>query len=558
MKRAAQLFDALDATGSTNAKVDALAAYFREATDTDKLWTIALLSGRRPKRPVTSTQLRQWAAEISDIPDWLFEASYHVVGDFAETVTHIAKLERPITKSLSEWVHYVEDLKHQDEAEKARRVKAAWAGLEGMELFVFNKIITGGFRIGVSQKIMVKGLSKATGPEEDAIAHRLMGDWSPHTTSFQDLLFSESASDQASRPYPFYLAYGIEGAEGRAAGAGLEELLPLGDPQAWQAEHKWDGIRGQLIVRSGEHFVWSRGEELVTDKYPEFQALRAALPHGTVLDGEILAWKDGAPLPFSDMQKRIGRKTVGKKILSDVPVVFMAYDIMEFEGKDIRQQPMEERRRILEQVLAAAALPSLLLSPTLAFSTWEEIVDHREHARSTSIEGLMLKRRSSTYEVGRKRGDWWKWKVDPLSIDAVLTFSMQGHGRRADLYTDHTFGLWQDGQLVTFAKAYSGLTDVEMKEVDAFVKKNTLERFGPVRQVEPRLVFEIAFEGISASSRHKSGVAVRFPRIVRWRRDKRPEDADTLEALKRLASATHLPIEADNNELDTPSETATT
>jgi DNA ligase 1 len=534
MIREAALFDALDATTSTNAKVDALAAYFREATDTDKLWTIALLSGRRPKRPVTSTQLRQWAAEISDIPDWLFEASYHVVGDFAETVTHIAELERPITQSLTEWVHYVEDLKHQDEAEKARRVKAAWAGLEGMELFVFNKIITGGFRIGVSQKIMVKGLSKATGLEEDAIAHRLMGDWSPHTTSFQDLLFSENASDQASRPYPFYLAYGIEGAEGRAAGAGLEELLPLGDPQAWQAEHKWDGIRGQLIVRGGEHFVWSRGEELVTDKYPEFLSLREALPQGTVLDGEILAWKDGAPLPFSEMQKRIGRKTVGKKILSDVPVVFMAYDILEFEGEDSRQVPMAERRRILEHVHASAAHPSLLISPTLAFSTWEEIVAHREHARATSIEGLMLKRLSSTYEVGRKRGDWWKWKVDPLSIDAVLTFSMQGHGRRADLYTDHTFGLWHEGQLVTFAKAYSGLTDAEMKEVDAFVKKHTLERFGPVRQVEPKLVFEIAFEGISTSSRHKSGVAVRFPRIVRWRRDKKIDEANTLDDLKAL------------------------
>jgi len=535
MKRAAALFDALDATASTNAKVDALASYFREATDEDKLWTIALLSGRRPKRPVTSTQLRQWAAEISGIPDWLFEASYHVVGDFAETVTHIAKLEQPITKSLTEWVHYVEVLKQQNEEDKALRVKAAWAGLEGMELFVFNKIITGGFRIGVSQKIMVKGLSKATGIEEDVIAHRLMGDWSPHLTTFHDLLFAENAADQAGRPYPFYLAYGIEGVEGRAAGAGLNELLPLGDPAEWQAEHKWDGIRGQLIVRSGEHFVWSRGEELVTDKYPEFHALREALPDGTVLDGEILAWKDGLALPFAEMQKRIGRKSVGKKILSDVPVVFMAYDLMEFGGEDIRQRPMSERRTLLEQVHLQAAHPSLLLSATLPFSSWEEIVQHREHARSTSIEGLMLKRLSSTYEVGRKRGDWWKWKVDPLSIDAVLTYSMQGHGRRADLYTDHTFGLWQDGQLVTFAKAYSGLTDAEMKEVDAFVKKNTLERFGPVRQVEPMLVFEIAFEGISASSRHKSGVAVRFPRIVRWRRDKKAEDANTLEDLRKLA-----------------------
>lgn len=534
MKRAAALFAALDATTSTNAKVDALAAYFREADDADKLWVIALLSGRRPKRPVTSTQLRQWAAEISGIPDWLFEASYHVVGDFAETVTHIAKFEQPIAKSLTEWVHYVEDMRLQDEAEKAHRVKAAWAGLEGMELFVFNKIITGGFRIGVSQKIMVRGLSKATGVEEDAIAHRLMGDWSPHSTTFHYLLFAENDADQASRPYPFYLAYGIEGAEGRAAGAGLEELLPLGDPQEWQAEHKWDGIRGQLIVRGGEHFVWSRGEELVTDKYPEFLTLREALPDGTVLDGEILAWKDDTALPFAEMQKRIGRKTVGKKILDDVPVVFMAYDILEHNGKDVRQSPLHERRKMLEGIHQIASHPSLLLSSLLDFSDWEDIVEHREHARATSIEGLMLKRLCSTYEVGRKRGDWWKWKVDPLSIDAVLTYSMQGHGRRADLYTDHTFGLWQDGQLVTFAKAYSGLTDAEMKEVDAFVKKNTLERFGPVRQVEPKLVFEIAFEGISASTRHKSGVAVRFPRIVRWRRDKQPEDANKLEDLRAL------------------------
>lgn len=534
MKRAARFFEELDSTTSTTAKVEALATYFAEAEDADKLWVIALLSGRRPKRPVTSRQLRQWAAEVSGIPDWLFEASYHVVGDFAETVTHIAKLERPITKSLSEWVQYVEDLKHQDEAEKALRVKAAWAGLEGMELFVFNKIITGGFRIGVSQKIMVKGLSKATGIEEDAIAHRLMGDWTPHNTTFHDLLFAENQADQSSRPYPFYLAYGIEGDDGRATGAGLEQLQELGDPAAWQAEHKWDGIRGQLIVRGGEHFVWSRGEELVTDKYPEFQALREVLPDGTVLDGEILAWKDGAAMPFAEMQKRIGRKTVGKKILSEVPVVFMAYDIMEHEGKDIRQVPLHERRRVLEQIHHNAAHGSLLLSALLPFSTWEEIVAHREHARSNSMEGLMLKRLSSTYEVGRRRGDWWKWKVDPLSIDAVLTFSMQGHGRRADLYTDHTFGLWKDGQLVTFAKAYSGLTDAEMKEVDAFIKKNTLERFGPVRQVKAELVFEIAFEGISASTRHKSGVAVRFPRIVRWRKDKKADEANALDDLKAL------------------------
>ncbi len=534
MKRAAGLFEELDVTTSTNAKVDALARYFAEANDSDKLWVIALLSGRRPKRPVTSAQLRTWATEISGIPDWLFEASYHVVGDFAETVTHIAMLKEPMTKSLTEWVGYVEALKDLSDEGRAERVKTAWEGLTEMELFVFNKIITGGFRIGVSQKIMVKGLSKATGVEEDILAHRLMGDWTPHSTTFTKLVLDDNSGDSDSRPYPFYLAYGIEGPEGTAAGAGLADLQALGNPDEWQAEHKWDGIRGQLIVRNSRHYVWSRGEELVTDKYPEFDALRGIIPHGTVLDGEILAWKDGAPLPFAEMQKRIGRKSVGKKILADVPVVFMAYDLLEFNGQDIRQRPISERRSLLERAVKDAAHTSLLISEVLRFSTWEDLVTHREAARTSAVEGIMLKRKSSTYEVGRKRGDWWKWKVDPMSIDAVLTFSMQGHGRRADLYTDHTFGLWNNGELVTFAKAYSGLTDEEMKLVDAFVKKNTVERFGPVRQVTPQLVFEIAFEGISASSRHKSGVAVRFPRIARWRHDKKIEEANSLDDLKRL------------------------
>ena len=534
LQREALLFDELDATTGTNAKVDALARYFSEATDHDKVWVIALLSGRRPKRPVTSTLLRKWASEVSGIPDWLFEASYHVVGDFAETVTHIATLKEPMVKSLQEWVRYVEELKALSEEEKAERVKAAWSGLADMELFVFNKIIIGGFRIGVSQKVMVKGLSKATGVEEDVLAHRLMGDWSPHTTTFQELVLEENSGDADARPYPFYLAYGIEGPDGTAAGAELKDVQALGDPNEWQAEHKWDGIRGQLIVRGDRHFVWSRGEELVTDKYPEFEVLAAALPKGTALDGEIMAWKNGAPLPFAEMQKRIGRKTVGKKILADVPVVFMVYDLLELEGRDIRQLPMSGRRALLERMVNDATPPNLLLSEVLRFDTWEELVAHREAARTGAVEGIMLKRKTSTYEVGRRRGDWWKWKVDPMSIDAVLTFSMQGHGRRADLYTDHTFGLWSDGKLVTFAKAYSGLTDAEMVAVDSFVKKHTLERFGPVRQVVPQLVFEIAFEGISASSRHKSGVAVRFPRIARWRHDKKIEEANTLDDLKML------------------------
>lgn len=534
MHQAARLFEELDRTTSTNAKVAALARFFAEGADDDKLWTIALLSGRRPRRPVTSTQLRQWATEVAGIPPDLFETSYHVVGDLAETVTLVATLKQPIQRSLTEWVRYVEELRGAPPQEQERMVKEAWEGLSGMALFVFNKIITGGFRIGVSQKVMVKGLSRATGIPEDTLAHRLMGDWSPHTTTFEELVLNANAADDHSRPYPFYLAYGIEGPEGSATGAGEQELEALGTPSLWQAEHKWDGIRGQLIVRGGGHFVWSRGEELVTDKYPEFNALVGVLPKGTVLDGEILAWQEDAPLPFSELQRRIGRKSVGKKLLSEVPVVFMAYDMLEHNGCDIRDEPLHARRLLLEHMVREAAHPTLRYSPELPFTTWAEVAALRESAREAGSEGLMLKRRDGRYGVGRKRGDQWKWKVEPLSIDAVLTFSMQGHGRRADLYTDHTFGLWHDGQLVTVAKAYSGLTDAEMKEVDAFVKKNTIERFGPVRQVKPQLVFEIAFEGIGASTRHKSGVAVRFPRIARWRRDKGPDDANSLDDLKAL------------------------
>jgi DNA ligase 1 len=531
MQRAAQLFDELDSTTSTNAKVEALARYFSEAEERDKLWVMALLSGRRPRRPVTSTQLRQWIGEVAGISDWLLEHSYHVVGDLAETITLLAPKGGPVQRSLSEWVEYVEALRNCTDEDKARSVKEAWLGLEGMALFVFNKIITGSFRIGVSQKIMVKGLSKATGLHEDVIAHRLMGQWSPHTTTFHDLLFAEHHGDTDSRPYPFHLAYPLEEPDGLR---GLAVLEPLGSPQEWQVEYKWDGIRGQLVVRGGRLYVWSRGEELVTDKYPEFQTLPGLLPEGTVLDGEIMAWRGDMPLSFHLLQQRIGRKTVGKKVLADVPVSFMAYDLLEYQGQDMRQTPLSKRRGLLEELVLATAHPVLLISRTVNFSSWEELEHHREQARKRCAEGLMLKHLESVYEVGRKKGSWWKWKVDPLSIDAVLTFSMRGHGRRADLYTDHTFSLWHNGELVTFAKAYSGLTDQELKQVDAFVKRNTVAKFGPVRQVKPELVFELAFEGISESSRHKSGVAVRFPRIARWRHDKKIDEANTLEDLRTL------------------------
>ncbi|MEL6924975.1 MAG: cisplatin damage response ATP-dependent DNA ligase, partial [Bacteroidota bacterium] len=363
-----------------------------------------------------------------------------------------------------------------------------------------------------------------TGIEENVLAYRLMGNWTPDKTTFEDLILSENPTDDLSKPYPFYLAYALEG-----------EAQELGDRSEWQAERKWDGIRGQIIVRDAQVFVWSRGEELVTDKFPEYQILAKALPNGTVIDGEILPFRDGQPLSFNVLQTRIGRKNVTKKILEKAPVILMAYDLLEYNGTDIREQPLSYRRERLEEIISQNDSHGiLLLSDVLPETSWQELAYERERSREFFSEGLMLKHKSSTYRVGRKKGDWWKWKVDPLVIDAVMIYAQRGHGRRANLYTDYTFAVWDDDRLVPFTKAYSGLTDKEFNQVTAFVRKNTVERFGPVRSVKPELVFEIAFEGINASPRHKSGVALRFPRMSRWRTDKKPEEANTLDDLKQM------------------------
>jgi DNA ligase-1 len=380
--------------------------------------------------------------------------------------------------------------------------------------------------VGVSQQLVVKAIARFTGQPENIVAHRLMGHWSPDTISWHELIHDENISSNTSKPYPFYLAYAIE-----------SDLEALGDPHEWFAERKWDGIRGQIIFRNNELFVWSRGEELVTDKYPEYDVMKSLLPNGTVIDGEILPFADDKPLSFNHLQTRIGRKKLNQKILQDVPVAFLAYDVLEYNGEDIRMLPLVERRKIIETICA----PSnnvLKLSPLIRFNTWKELEDERSRSRDFLSEGVMLKRKNSTYRDGRRKGDWWKWKIDPLTVDAVMIYAMRGHGRRANLYTDYTFAVWDNGQLVPFAKAYSGLTDEEINQVDHWIKQNTIERFGPVRSVKPTLIFEIAFEGINASTRHKSGIAVRFPRIHRWRKDKKIEEANTLDDLKQLLHAT--------------------
>ena len=534
MKAFAQLFLSLDETNKTNQKVKVLVDYLLAVSDEDKINMLALFTGRKPKRQINSTQLKNWAMELTQIPEWLFKESYDVVGDLAETISLLLpppKHEQ--NKTLSEWILEIREIASFDETEKKDWLLNSWDSLAQQEKFVFNKILTGGFRVGVSQSLVIKAIAQISGIAATVLTHRIMGNWKPETFTFQDFIAAEDGSSDHSRPYPFFLAYPIQ--ETSEVQKSTEELeKSLGDAADWQIEWKWDGIRAQIIKRDDEIFIWSRGEDLATDKFPELHPFIYDLPNGTVLDGEILAFKDDKPLPFNILQTRIGRKTISKKMLLDNPVAFFAYDVMESDAQDIRSKSQEERRLILEQIQALSQHSIFKISELVVSNNWDDLALAREQSRELMAEGLMLKRKSATYQVGRKRGDWWKWKIDPLSIDAVMIYAQKGHGRRADLYTDYTFAVWDGDKLVPIAKAYSGLTDKEINQVDSFVKRNTLEKFGPVRTVKAELVFEIGFEGINHSTRHKSGVALRFPRILRWRTDKKKEEADSLESLKLL------------------------
>jgi ATP-dependent DNA ligase len=525
VKAFADLYTALDATTKTSEKVDALAQYFRAASAADAAWAVYFLSGRKPRQAVPTRKLQEWAAEVAGIPDWLFDESHDVVGDLGEVIALILPAPaRAQDRPLSEWVEQVLlTLREAGEERQKTEVLAAWNSMDYRQAFVWNKLITGAFRVGVSQLLVTRALSKVSGVPAEVIAHRLMGDWQPTPAFFASLLSPDAADADISKPYPFCLAHPLD-------------VPPeqLGDIADWQAEWKWDGIRSQLIRRAGRTFVWSRGEELVTERYPELKQLGELIPDGTVIDGEILPWKGGRVLPFGELQRRIGRKTIGKKLLEEVPVVLMGYDLIEWEGRDIREQPMAWRRVKLEELAAAVKSPALVLSPLVEAHSWEELAARRATSREQNVEGIMLKRKTSPYRVGRVTGDWWKWKIGPLTVDAVLIYAQHGSGKRAGLFTDYTFGVWDDGKLVPVAKAYSGLTDAEIKEVDAFVRRNTIETFGPVRVVKPELVFELGFEGIQQSTRHKSGIAVRFPRMLRWRTDKMPDEADTLASVRKL------------------------
>ncbi len=521
----AHLVVVLGTSTKTNDKLQALQQYFTTANDKDKVWVIAIFTGRKPKRAVTTAQLKDWCMQLTQTTPWLFEECYNTVGDLAETIALL--LPTPtittITQTLHEYIDALLALEKAEEFAKKEYIVSNWQHFTKDEMFAFNKLITGGFRIGVSQKMMVNALAKTTGSDASLIAHRISGKWNAASTSFTDLLYNNTNQIDFSKPYPFYLAHALD-----------DTPHILGNVNEWQVEWKWDGIRGQMIKRNQELFVWSRGEELVTDKFPEYTSLLEQLPDGIVLDGEIIPMKEGMPLPFAIMQTRIGRKTITKKQLQEAPICFYVYDLLEYNHEDWRNKPLQERRNQLEKILADISNPTLQLSPIVTFNSWDELITLKQLAREKGAEGFMLKRKSSTYQVGRKVGDWWKWKTAPLTIDAVLIYAQKGHGRRSNLYTDYTFAVRDGDKLVSFTKAYSGLTDKEFAAVDAFVKKNAIEKFGPVRTVKPELVFEIAFEGIAASNRHKSGVALRFPRMSKWRTDKKLDEINTLDDLKQL------------------------
>ena len=542
MKAFAELYANLDATTSSNAKLAALQAYFLQAPPADAAWAVYFLSGGRPRQLVPTRLLRDMATEAAGIEPWLFEESYQSVGDLAETISLLLPESTYTSEDgLAVWLEEkLLPLRGLPPLDLAERLPAQWAQLDQPSLMVCIKLITGSFRVGVSKLLVTRALAAMADLDSKRVAQRLVGytDLSnrPTAEGYLKLIAAESSDEHAQRggqPYPFFLAHGL------AQPVEQFDTL-LGPPTDWQVEWKFDGIRAQLVKREGRLWVWSRGEELLTERFPELHSLVIGLPDGTVIDGEIVVWKDSVQ-PFALLQQRIGRKTLSKKVLEDAPVAVLAYDLLEYQGDDWRNHTQAERRTQLEQVIAACNQPVLLPSPLLEGQTWAALAEQREASRSLGVEGMMLKDRKGLYGVGRTKdmGLWWKWKVDPFSVDAVLIYAQRGHGRRASLYSDYTFAVWDgppgsERTLVPFAKAYSGLTDEEMRKVDAIVRKTTVEKFGPVSSVTPSMVFELGFEGIALSKRHKSGIAVRFPRMLRWRQDKAVEEADNLATLQDL------------------------
>ena len=526
MERFTRLYFTLDETTKTSQKVEAMKRYFAEAPPDDAAWALWFLIGDNIKRTVPTAKLKEWAALAAGIPGWLIDECNEAVGDMAETIALLLPAADGVSSppGLRATVQErLAPLQDDDETSLRDSVLGAWRQMDDRQRLVWNKMITGGFRVGIARQTIIRALGELAGLEAAVISHRLMSAWEPTGEFFRWLLSPDQGDTDVSRPYPLQLAFPLEA---------LPETL--GNRRQWCAEWKRDGIRAQVVKRGGMAFIWSRGGELLGRTFPELADAAATLPDGTVIDGEILPWKDASPLPFSLLQKRIGRQSPTRKILEENPVIFMAFDLLESQGKDIRTEPLRNRRAGLEGVFGQHGFEGRFrLSEILKDASWEDLTARRRECRAVQAEGLMLKNLDSPYEVGRHRGSWWKWKIEPHTIDAILIYARPGQVGRENLFADYTFGVWRRGDLVPVARACSGLTDDEIGRIDDFIRQNTTEKFGPVRSVSPQLVFEIAFEGIETSARHKSGLTLRSPRIVKWK-DKPPEEADSLEVLKSL------------------------
>lgn len=530
MKRFIKLFAKLDETNSTNKKLQAIMDYLVDVPASDAIWAVFFLSGNRFKRFISGRKLYRWAREYLDWPKWMLEEAYIATGDTAEAIALAIDTSKPQStpenndRSLADWIFEIKQLAKYSEHDQKSFIHQYWNDLDDKGIFILNKILTGAFRVGVSKLNTARAISKLFDLEKTTIQHRLMGTWDPTPEFYEKLISKETLDIDRSRPYPFFLASQLD-----------DDLETLGKRNEWIIEWKWDGIRGQLVKRENQVFLWSRGEEIVNVSFPEIIEASEVLPDGLVLDGEVLAYHQGKPLAFSVLQRRIGRENVTDEIREAAPVIFMIYDVMEYEGNEVRQLGIEARRSILKNIFSSSDIsPKFKLSPIVEAASWEDIKEIHKSSREHYAEGFMMKRLGSTYQVGRKRGDWWKLKVDPMSLDCVLVYAQSGSGRRASLFTDLDFAVWDNDELVRIGSAYSGLTDEEIKELDNWIRRNTVERFGPVRRVDPVQVFEIGFDGIMSNERSKSGVSFRFPRILRWRKDKVASEANSLQDARDL------------------------
>lgn len=526
MKQFALLYEKLDQTTSTLEKIELMRGYFSSTPPEDAAWALYFLSGKRLKRLLGTKLLHEWCLEQSGYPEWLYSECYGAVGDTAELITLILpeNIHPNQTLTLSQWMEQrILPLKNLSKLEQKDLVCQWWQELNRLERFILNKILTGALRVGVSHLLTLRALQQAFGISRIHLSQRLLGDWQPHQDFFLSLADpAAKRKDDDLSPYPFFLASPLE-----------KSLEELGDPSDWQVEWKWDGIRSQIVRREQKSAIWSRSVELINEQFPELVEMAETLPE-VCLDGEILAFTEGKALPFAELQKRLNRKKPSLEYIKSVPIAFIAYDFIENEAIDLRTTPLKERRNLLKTLVEKISHPRLILSPLVEFKDWNELGILKEKARSLQTEGLMLKNLSSSYGTGRQKGSWWKFKIAPMTIDAVLMYAQPGSGRRASLFTDYTFGVWSEGQLIPIAKAYSGLSQEEITELDQWIRRHTEEKFGPVRQVKPFHVFELAFEAIQLSKRHKSGIAVRFPRIARWRKDKTAAEAENLDDVKNL------------------------